>query len=286
MSKFADSILNVLTVPQDIPDLRNTPRELIVDEVFAGLIPPLTQEEYTGLEQSILSEGCREAIITWNNIIIDGHNRYRICKTHNIPYRTEAKDFSSRDDVMLWMLQNQLSRRNLNDFQRVEMVRKYENAVKAQAEKRMSQGVNQYTKSPVVNLPPTSTPMKSRDTLGAMAGVSGSTYEHAIAVLDNAPESVIDATRKKELSINAAYEVTKMQPEKQSEVSQRISNGEKPSKVIADVKQKKSQRQDMRYWNGLLKHAQEATKHKQDIQTVINIVKQALNILETAIPRK
>ena len=128
--------------------------------------------------------------------------------------------------------------------------------------------------------------MKSRDTLGAMAGVSGSTYEHAIAVLDNAPESVIDATRKKELSINAAYEVTKMDSDKQQEISERISSGEKPSKVIADVKQKKSQRQDMRYWNGLLKHAQEATKHKQDIQTVINIVKQALNILETAIPRK
>ena len=35
---------------------------------------------------------------------------------------------------------NQLSRHNLNDFQRVEMVRKCEDAVKAQAEKRMLAG--------------------------------------------------------------------------------------------------------------------------------------------------
>lgn len=43
----------------------------------------------------------------------------------------------------------------------------------------MSPGTNQYTDRSVEKLPPTSTPMKSRDTLGAMAGVSGKTYEHA-----------------------------------------------------------------------------------------------------------
>ena len=49
-------------------------RELIIDPEFKELIPPLTAEEYSGLEQSIIAEGCREPIITWDNIIIDGHN--------------------------------------------------------------------------------------------------------------------------------------------------------------------------------------------------------------------
>lgn len=57
-------------------------------------------------------------------------------------------------------------------------------------------------------LPPTSdldTTKKSRDALGAMAGVSGKTYEHATAVLDNAPEEVVQAVRKGDISINKAY---------------------------------------------------------------------------------
>ena len=101
-------------------------RDLIIDPEFAALIPPLTPDEFSGLEKSILEEGCRDALIVWGNIIVDGHNRFNICSKHNIPYRTEYRDFPNREAAMLWMLQNQLSRRNLNDFQRVEMVRKCE----------------------------------------------------------------------------------------------------------------------------------------------------------------
>ena len=202
--------------------------ELIIDEEFAGLIPPLTPDELSGLEQSIIAEGCREAIIVWNGVIVDGHNRYRICRAHNIPYRTERKEFASRDEAMLWMLRNQLGRRNLNDFQRVEMVRKCEGAVKAQAKER------QGTRTDIQEKLPES--RQSRDTLGALAGVSGKTYEHATAVLDNAPTPVVEATRKKELSINTAYNVTKMPQTQQIEIAQRIQKGEKPKAVIASLK--------------------------------------------------
>ena len=209
--------------------------ELIIDEEFAGLIPPLTPDEFSGLEQSIITEGCREAIIVWNGVIVDGHNRYRICRAHMIPYRIERRNFASRDEAMLWMLRNQLSRRNLNDFQRVEMVRKCEGAVKAQAKERQRGGQGG------ILLPeklPEAIRDDSRDTLGAMAGVSGKTYEHAAAVLDHAPAPVIEATRKKELSINTAYEVTRLPDDKQSEVAERIEQGENPRKVVSDVKEK------------------------------------------------
>ena len=76
-------------------------REPEIDKELAALIPPLTPEEYSGLEQSILAEGCRDAIILWNNIIVDGHNRYRICKAHNIPYRTETKELPKLQSVVL-----------------------------------------------------------------------------------------------------------------------------------------------------------------------------------------
>ena len=79
-------------------------RDLIIDPEFAALIPPLTPEEFSGLEKSILEEGCRDALIIWGNTIIDGHNRFNICSKHNIPYRTEYRDFPNREAAMLWML--------------------------------------------------------------------------------------------------------------------------------------------------------------------------------------
>ena len=193
-------------------------QEIVIDDELSGLIPPLTEDEFAGLEASILREGCRDAIILWGKIIVDGHNRYRICRKHKIPFQTLEKKFASREEVKLWMLENQLSRRNLNDFQRVEMVRKCEDAVKAQAEQRMLAGKT----DPMEKFPQGTT----RDTLGAMAGVSGKTYEHATTVLDKAPEPVIEATRWKELSINAAYGVTKLPEEQQAEIASRIEQGE------------------------------------------------------------
>lgn len=216
---------------------RTLSREPEIDKEFSSLIPPLTPDEYSGLEQSILSEGCRDAIILWNNIIIDGHNRYKICKEHNIPFRTETKDFATRQDVILWMFHNQLSRRNLNDFQRVEVVRRYETTVKAQAAKRQEatrfgSGSNKFN----------TTIEKTRDTLGKMTQISGKTYEHATAILDNAPEAVIQAVRKNELSINAGYTVTKLTPEEQEEISERIKNGEKANQVVTEVRNRKKRK--------------------------------------------
>ena len=76
-------------------------------------------------------------------------------------------------------------------------MRRCEEAVKSQAEKRMLSG----KLYPVINLPQGT---KSRDVLGQMAGVSGSTYEHATAVLDEAPDEVIEAVRNGDISINKA----------------------------------------------------------------------------------
>ena len=91
---------------------------LTIDPEFKNLIPPLLLEERTGLEQSILNEGCRDALVTWHGVLIDGHNRYEICKKHGIQFQIIELDFDDRDDVIDWIYQNQLSKRNLTDEKR------------------------------------------------------------------------------------------------------------------------------------------------------------------------
>jgi len=51
---------------------------LKIDPEFKTLIRPLRKDEYLQLEVNLTVDGCREPIVTWNDIIIDGHNRYEI----------------------------------------------------------------------------------------------------------------------------------------------------------------------------------------------------------------
>lgn len=94
---------------------------LKINDTFEKLIPPLSTDEYSALETSILKEGVRDAIITWNDFIIDGHNRYEIATRHGLPYNTISKEFDSEDDVIIWMIDNQLARRNLSEFVKFEL---------------------------------------------------------------------------------------------------------------------------------------------------------------------
>lgn len=207
---------------------------LKIDFEFRDLIPPLTAEEYSGLEESILREGCRDALVVWGETIVDGHNRYEICTKHNLPYQIVQKEFEDRDSVKLWMMRNQLSRRNLSDFQRIEIVRKCEDAVKAKAAERDAQ--TRFGGGGKITTPEEKG--KARDELGSMAGVSGKTYEHAVAVIETAPAQIVEATRKNSLSINSAYQVTKMEPEEQEEIALRIENGEVPREVVNEVQKR------------------------------------------------
>lgn len=63
-----------------------------------------------------------------------------------------------------------------------------------------------------------------------MAGMSGKTYEHAVEVLEKAPEPIVNATRNNDLSINMAHQVTKLEPYQQQEIAQRIKHIEEEPK--------------------------------------------------------
>jgi len=114
---------------------------IILDKEFQALIPPLSAEEKAQLEENIVAEGCRDALITWQGILLDGHNRYEICERLDIPYRTISIDLPDRDAAEDWIDKNQLGRRNLTpDQMSLLRGRRYNRAKKAQG----GTGANQY----------------------------------------------------------------------------------------------------------------------------------------------
>ena len=89
-----------------------------IDPEFKALIPPLSTEELEQLEANIIKDGCRDPLVLWGEILIDGHNRHEICTRNALPFKTIEIEFESRDAAMDWMDANQLGRRNLTNDQR------------------------------------------------------------------------------------------------------------------------------------------------------------------------
>lgn len=52
------------------------------------LLPPLSAEQLSALEGDILKSGCYAPIIVNEDmVIVDGHNRFRICEKHGLPFK-------------------------------------------------------------------------------------------------------------------------------------------------------------------------------------------------------
>ena len=106
--------------------------ELKINPEFESKIPPLDADELKLLEENILSEGVViNPIITWNGVIVDGHNRYRIIQRHpEIKFTIHEKQFEHQFEALAWICKNQLGRRNLTPEQKKYLIGKQYEAEK------------------------------------------------------------------------------------------------------------------------------------------------------------
>ena len=221
---------------------------IVIDKEFKSLIPALTDDEYKGLEQSILEEGCRDALVLWGDTLIDGHNRYEICSKHGIEFKTVQKEFGSRDDVKLWMIGNQLARRNISNFAEVTLRSKSDEII---ANRKKNQGVRTdlFAKS--------QKSYKTTDTtkeIARLANVGTNTASRVITInkkIDRAiaekkqiagqkPEQLKKKLMDGDVSINKAYNAIKLEEKKEQikqaerSISEQAKEEYKPKLFVTD----------------------------------------------------
>ena len=97
---------------------------LIIDPEFRDKIPPLTEDEFSLLEENILSDGAVfSPLIVWDGTILDGHNRYEISQKHpELTYAVHRLSFANRYEALSWICKNQLGRRNLTPQQKKYLI--------------------------------------------------------------------------------------------------------------------------------------------------------------------
>jgi N6-adenosine-specific RNA methylase IME4/ParB-like chromosome segregation protein Spo0J len=178
-----------------------------------SLIPPLSNEEFKQLERNILEEGIREPLIIWNGILIDGHNRYRIAQEHDINYETLEKEFDNLNDVKIYMVNNQLGRRNLQDFVRGELFSVIEDILKQKGKEKQLLTLNKGLEAPVLSIID-KTEHNTQKIVAEKLGWSTGKKAMFDIVKTKAPEEVKEKLRTGEVSINQAYKKIKKEEKK------------------------------------------------------------------------
>ena len=189
-----------------------------------SLIPPLSNEEFKQLERNILEEGIREPLITWNGILIDGHNRYRIAQEHDINYETLEKQFDNINRVKEWMINNQFGRRNLSNYQRSVLALQLEDVFREKAKE------NQGKRTDIKQISAESKPIETRQEVAKIANVSHDTIAKVKKIEATATPEVKEKLNTGQMSINEAYKEIKKE-EKQNNFEINKANFEK--KIIS-----------------------------------------------------
>ena len=110
--------------------------ELKIDADIQRLKQPLSKEASMELRQQLLSFGCHEPLLIWDGIIIDGTNRYDICKGNNIAFHTEPAPVTSKDEAIVFVCKQQLLREDLtNEMRKYLIGRLYRAEVNAKTTK-------------------------------------------------------------------------------------------------------------------------------------------------------
>lgn len=176
---------------------------IFIDKEFESLIPPLSEDEFKQLEENILRDGIRDPICLWKDaagkdILIDGHNRFKISAQHGgIPFQTKYILFSDREVAKQWIILNQFGRRNLSAYDRSVLALKLKPMMAEEAKKRMLSGR--------ANPSQKSGQGKTDKELAKLAGVSHDTIHKVETINKEGSDQIKQAVRSGEMSINQAY---------------------------------------------------------------------------------
>lgn len=194
-------------------------KELKINPELRDFIPPLSGEEKKQLEDSLLKYGYKGApIYIWNDYIVDGHNRYELCKKHNIEFPTEELilgDDATIIDVMEWMINTQLGRRNLPPAQRLAVMNKFKRKIQEQA--KSTQG----TRTDLTSSPNGEKVMSTHTDkeLAKLAGVGTGTIARFNKVMKSDDEELKKKVLSNEVSINAGYEKVREKEKKKENIN-------------------------------------------------------------------
>ena len=189
---------------------------LRLNPVYEKLLPRMSEEEFAQLKASIKTEGQHYPIIVNEDLeVLDGHHRFRACIELGIEPDFEVRKFDDKLLEKKFVIEANLRRRHLNNFQLVELAVPLLEIEKALAKQRQSKGgkngrdlqLGLASDDSESNEPQISA--KATEVVAKKAGLSTRTFERGKKILDNATEDDKQRLREGKVSISKVYQEIK-----------------------------------------------------------------------------
>lgn len=221
-----------------------------IDSEFQALIPPLSAEERAQLEANIVADGCRDPLVVWGDVLIDGHNRYEICTRLRLPFEVVPREFESRDNATEWIINNQFGRRNLSDYQRGVLALRMKPIIEARALAKMLAGVSsnpseishegtqEIFSGEVKQAAPVEAPkpaIRTDEAVASLANISSNTIRKIEHIEEVAAPEVKALAAAGDVSINLAAQFTDLPQETQQEALAAIAQSEPAKEVMREA---------------------------------------------------
>ena len=190
---------------------KSTQRLLVINPEYSESVPALTAEEFKALKDSIQSQGQHLPIIVNKEfVILDGHHRFRICQELNLAAKYEIKEFPTVLHEQLFVIDCNLQRRQLNDYNRGVLTLKAKPILQQIA--KMNQGTRTDLE-PVLNI----SHLLGRvdEQIGQKAGLSYGTIRKIEFIEQNATEEVKQKLREDKTTISKVYFKIQIQQKRQ-----------------------------------------------------------------------
>ena len=206
------------------------------------LLPPLGGEQFSALEGDILENGCYAPIIVNQDmVIVDGHNRFRICEKHNLPFKMLVFTFADLLEAKQWALDTQKGRRNLDKWElgKIALRLKPDIEARARANQSAAGGDKSEQGALLVNSPKALLPVNTRKEMAQAVGIGEQTMGRIAKIDEHAPAAVKEALDSGDLSINQGYNITRqvqeLPEEQRDEAAAMAVELEKAKKEIRQI---------------------------------------------------
>ncbi len=183
---------------------------LRINPIYEKLLPKMTEEEFAQLKRSIAEEGQHYPIIANEDLeVLDGHHRFRACTELGIEPDFEVRKFDDKLVEKKFVIEANLRRRHLNNFQLVELAVPLLEIERELARRRRSRGGKIGRDLQLGLAPNDAVPIakaKATEAVAKKIGLSARTFERGKKILEEGSEDDKQKLREGKASITQVYQ--------------------------------------------------------------------------------
>ena len=199
---------------------------LRINPNYEKMLPKMTPEEFAQLKKSVEEEGQHYPIVANEDLeVLDGHHRFRACIELGLEPDFEVRKFEDKLLEKKFVIEANLRRRHLNNFQLVELAVPLLEIEKALARKRKSEGGKAGRDLQLGLAPSVAEPVfkaKAAEVVAKKVGLSTRTLERGKKILEEASEEEKEKLREGKASIAKVYREL-VAPEAETNIMQETS---------------------------------------------------------------